>query len=298
LKFVIYLTLWDFEKGGYSLSSFLIVNIFACGYNNLMDKKYVLITGAASGIGYASAKKFAADGWFVFGLDINENGLQMLKSEIGDDFEYFVCDVSGVEQIADAITKIGEKTGGTLDTLVSNAGILIQKEFAESELTDYRRMIDINAFGMVNLIYASLPLLKNTARQSKRASIVLTSSSSAEVGVPLFAVYSATKGFIKNLTEGLSGEFKGYNIAVNDVMPHFTNTGMVADMHDTYRKQSTLTPEQIADVIFKASFGNKRHYRVGGATKMIHIANKLLPQSVVQKMVAKNIELKQAQSKE
>jgi short-subunit dehydrogenase len=262
-----------------------------------MDKKSVLITGAASGIGLATAKKFAANGCFVFGMDVNEKGLTALKDEIGENFDYFVCDVANEEQIANAVKKIGEKTDGKLDTLVSNAGILIQKQFAESSLQNYKKMIDINAFGMVNMVYASLPLLQNAAKSSKRASIVLTSSSSAEVGVPLFAVYSATKGFIKNLTEGLSGEFKKDNITVSDVMPHFTNTGMVKDMADTYKKQSTLTPEKIADVIFKAARCDKRHHRVGGPTKLIHIANKLLPQKIVQKMVANNVELKKAQAK-
>jgi short-subunit dehydrogenase len=239
-----------------------------------MDKKSVIITGAASGIGRATAIKFSKMGYFVGAFDVNIEGLISLQNEVGPSLVYFVCDVTSDESVKNAITQFTVLTEGSLDVLCSNAGILVQKPFIDGDLKMYKKMIDINDYGMVNVIYQALPYLKNT----KNSRIVITSSSSASFGMPLFSVYSATKLFLRGLTEALYNEFRAYKIHVSDVMPLFVKSGMTKDQNDArFVKASTQTPALISKYIYKAATkSKKRHHRIGFQVHLMNFLSRFL----------------------
>jgi len=248
-----------------------------------MDRKTVFITGAANGIGRATANKFAQRGWFIGAYDLDESGLKSLCEELGsENCIYKVMDVTSEESVDEAMTQFSEKTGGKMDVLVSNAGIIVQEPFENSSPRAYKKLIDVNAFGMVNVIFKSLPLLK----KSEGARIVITSSSSAMFGIPNFAVYGATKAFLKNLTEALSTELAKYKIEVSSIMPLFVKTQMMEKIEKKYSAE--LSPYDVADKIFYASTeGKKRHYLIGKNLRMMRFLNRVLPTKTYQKVLKK-----------
>lgn len=236
-----------------------------------MEKNTVLITGAASGIGRALAKKYIDLGWFVGMLDINEEPLEELAKEFGKkNCFYKACDITKEAALNLAIKEFGQVTKGKLDVLAANAGIIVQKPFEEGTQKAYKKLIEVNAFGTVNTIYAALPMLKETAN----ARVVITSSSSAIFGIPDFAVYSSTKGFLRNLTEALNIELEKHDIWVSDVMPLFVQTNMMNDIEDKY--QAELSPEEVAASIIKATKNTKIHNIVGKGMYKTYMASKLM----------------------
>lgn len=237
-----------------------------------MKKQSILITGASSGIGKALAIQYHNLGWFVGLLDINETALNELQTKFGAE-NCFVkqVDITNTKQLNDAVTEFATHTNNQLDVLAANAGIIVQKPFYNGSQKDYEKLIGVNAFGSVNTIYSALPLLKNTTG----ARIVITSSSSAMYGIPDFAVYSATKGFLRNLTEALNIELQKQDIWVSDVMPLFVQTNMMNDIEQKY--VASLTPEKVAQAIQKATKNKKIHNIVGKGMRNTYLAHKFLP---------------------
>ncbi len=217
-----------------------------------MDKKTVWISGAANGIGRATARLFSKKGYYVGLADINEAGLQQLQKELGvKNSHYMVCDVSDSASVEAAFASFAEKTGGKLDLLIENAGILAVSYFEETPIEKYRKMIDVNAFGYVNQAYYALPYLK----KAKNAHVILISSSASIWGIPFYSVYAGTKAFVKSLTESLRTEFSRFGITVNSVLPHMVKTAMEETQIQggAAPDQFKITPEMTAKVIWKAA---------------------------------------------
>ncbi len=187
-------------------------------------QKSIFITGAASGMGRAAAKLFADAGWFVGGFDVNEAGLGTLADELGhNQCMTGVLDVRDMAAFEAAVQAFGEKTGGTMDVMFNNAGIGETGKFEDVPYDRAMNVVDINLRGVINGVYASLPLLKNTPD----ALLFNNSSSSATYGMPGLAVYSATKHGVKGLTEALSIEFAEYDVRVADSLPGLINTPLL-----------------------------------------------------------------------
>jgi len=187
-------------------------------------QKSIFITGAASGMGRAAAKLFADAGWFVGGFDVNEAGLGTLADELGhNQCMTGVLDVRDIEAFKAAVADFGEKTGGKMDVMFNNAGIGETGKFEDVPYDRAMNVVDINLRGVINGVYASLPLLKNTPDSL----LFNNSSSSATYGMPGLAVYSATKHGVKGLTEALSIEFSDYGVRVADSLPGLINTPLL-----------------------------------------------------------------------
>ena len=185
------------------------------------DRRTLFVTGAASGMGRATAKLFAEQGWFVGAYDVDEAGLKSLGDETGGLVRRL--DVTDKVDYDAAVAEFGEATGGRMDMLYNNAGIGHSGWFEDVPYEDTRRLIDINFIGVVNGIYAALPLLKATPNSL----CFTTSSSSATYGMPRIAIYAATKFAIKGLTEALSVEFERHGVRVSDVLPGLIDTAIL-----------------------------------------------------------------------
>lgn len=252
-----------------------------------MEKQTILITGAGSGIGMALARKYNKLGWFVGMLDVNEKGLEELKAEFGEENCYAKkADITKEKDVNEAVKEFSDLTGGKLNVLSANAGIIVQKPFDEGTQKAYKKLIDVNAFGTVNTVYAALPMLKETPG----ARVVITSSSSAMFGIPDFAVYSSTKGFLRNLTEALNIEFEKHDIWVNDVMPLFVQTNMMNDIQDKYVAE--LTSDDVADAIEGATKNKKIHVLVGKGMKKMYFGKKLLSIKAFKNTIVKYLKYK------
>ncbi|AFT69197.1 Short chain dehydrogenase/reductase, putative [Alloalcanivorax dieselolei B5] len=237
--------------------------------------KSILITGAASGIGLATARHFHQHGWRVGLLDVNETALAGLARDL-DGAWFHPLDVTDAEACARAVSAFSGD--GALDALFNCAGILRMGRFEAISAEQHKRIIDINVTGLVNMSLAALPAL----RRADAPVVINMSSASALYGVPHLASYSASKFAVRGLTEALNIEWKRLGIRVVDVMPPFVKTPMVeeADYQAPVvsRLGVKLKAEDIAAKVWEAAAREVPvHNPVGGVFKMIKLLDKLLP---------------------
>jgi NAD(P)-dependent dehydrogenase (short-subunit alcohol dehydrogenase family) len=217
----------------------------------------IFITGAASGIGRATAELFASKGFFVGLYDVDQAGLDSLRLPSSCSGR---LDVTDLDAFKGAVEAFGVAGGGRMDVLFNCAGILRMGAFDQVSAQDAHKEIAINVGGVVNGIYASLPLLEETTGSI----IVNMSSASAIYGTPDHSVYSATKFAVRGLTEALELELRPRGIRVADVMPPYVATPMVHDqkikshMLETFGVETTA--EDVAAVVWKAAQGNRVHW--------------------------------------
>jgi NAD(P)-dependent dehydrogenase (short-subunit alcohol dehydrogenase family) len=194
----------------------------------MSDAKTIFITGAASGIGRASALRFAKGGWFVGLSDIDETGLARVADEIaglaGEGRSFVapldVTDRGGWDEALSAFVDAG---GDRLDALFNNAGIGAGGNFEEMDEALADKVVDINLQAVIDGIYAALPYLEKTPDSM----ILNNASATAVYGFPSIAVYSATKFGVRGLTESLDLEFEPKNIRVKSLMPWFIDTAIL-----------------------------------------------------------------------
>lgn len=217
------------------------------------DRKCIFITGAASGIGLATARLFAEKGWFIGGYDINENGLKELLTELGDEnCITAVLDVSDREQYTAAMNQFSSTTGGRLDLLFNNAGVGAPAMFHEQSFEELMRPININLVGTINGIHLGIDLLKAT----DNSLCLSTASASAIFGLPGLATYSATKHGIRGLTESLSIELEHLGVRVASVLPGVTDTPILGEegraAAATEGPFRLIPPTDVANVVWAA----------------------------------------------
>lgn len=247
------------------------------------SRRTVFITGAAAGIGRATALKFADSGYVVGAYDIDEDGLESLRAEIagrGGRARTGVLDVTAPDEWKDRLAEF-TSDDRRLDILVNNAGVLSSGRFQDIPTEVHRRMIDINVGGTVNGTLAAFEYLKETPG----AQVVNLCSASAIYGQPELATYSATKFAVRGLTEALDLEWRAHDIRVIDMWPLFVGTGMVRGMSigSTRSLGVRLNAEEVAGAIFDATRGRRRllpkvHYPVGRQAKVMSAAAQFSPQ--------------------
>lgn len=190
-----------------------------------MSTRFAFITGAASGMGRATARLLAAEGWFIGAVDLNLEGLQSLASELGTNQCFTsTLDVTDRAAYQQVLTRFAERSHGRLDLLYNNAGIGRGGLFEQVPFEEHLNVVQVNLVGVLNGIYSAQPYLANTPN----ALCFSTSSSSATFGMPGIAVYSATKHAVKGLTEALSVEFARWGVRVACVLPGLIDTPILA----------------------------------------------------------------------
>ncbi|ALN18962.1 SDR family oxidoreductase [Ectopseudomonas mendocina] len=222
----------------------------------------ILISGAASGIGAATARLFHARGWRVGLLDVDANALVALAAEL-DDAWHSRLDVVDAAAVQAALAEFCAHSGGQLRLLFNGAGILHTGAFADIELEQHTRLVEINVLGVLNLCHAAFPYLKATPE----AQVINMGSASALYGVPQLACYSASKFAIRGLTEALELEWREHGIRVGDLMPPFVDTPMVRSQAQRpavmHRLGVRLEAEQIAEAAWQQAQRNLVHRPVG-----------------------------------
>jgi NAD(P)-dependent dehydrogenase (short-subunit alcohol dehydrogenase family) len=176
-----------------------------------------IVTGGASGIGRATVERLAADGCRVAVLDLDVSSVNT-----GAGLLAIECDVSDNASVSRALT-IAEGDFGSLDIVVNNAGIGAQGTVEDNSEDEWRKVFEVNVFGMVRIARAALPSLRN----SKHGSIVNTCSVAADIGLPRRALYSATKGAVLALTRAMAADHLAEGIRVNCVNPGTADTPWV-----------------------------------------------------------------------
>ena len=226
-------------------------------------RKSIFITGAASGMGLATARRFAGEGWFVGGYDVNQVGLERLRDELGaENCIVRRLDVTDREDYRAAIEEFAAATDGRMDVLYNNAGIGRGGPFADQPWEDVLAVVQVNFVGVLTGIHLAIPLLKATPGSLG----FTTSSSSATYGMPMIAVYSATKHAVKGLTEALAIELKPYGIRVADVLPALIDTPILPEGAAAAAPKTgvfrAIPPSDVADTVWEAYHSDKLHWYV------------------------------------
>ena len=246
--------------------------------------KSVFITGAATGIGRATALLFAGRGYRVGGYDIDEAGLQLLAADIaavggvGVVGRLDVTDLCGVSQ---TLSDFVATAGGHLDVLINNAGILDTGPFEEIPVAHHHRAIDVNIKGVVNGLHSAFPYLKATPG----AVAVNLASASAIYGQAELANYSATKFYVRAITEALDLEWGSHDIRVIDMWPLYVHTAMTRGVKTgtTESLGIRLSAHDVAEDILAAVEHTRVprlrqvHYPVGNQAKVLALASRFSP---------------------
>ncbi|WP_339338338.1 SDR family NAD(P)-dependent oxidoreductase [uncultured Oceanicoccus sp.] len=232
--------------------------------------KRILITGAASGLGLALAKKYASEGWSVCIADIqDEEGIKIashLKGEYGNDCFFHHLDITNDAQWQELVGIISERWEG-LDALVNNAGVASTGDIDCLSMKDFQWTVDINLMGAVKGCHVCVPLLKES-----KGLLINVASMAGLLHMSGMSAYNVSKAGMVSLSEGLLSELDPYGVKVSVVCPAFFQSNLVKTMRsnnpDAAKKVARLhaegfTADSIAATVFEDSRKGK-HYILGG----------------------------------
>jgi len=225
-----------------------------------IEGKVVLITGASSGIGLATAREFAKAKSKVVLVARREAILKDIENEIKSNNGYAlaVCaDISDKYSVQSIIRNIRNKFG-RIDILINNAGIGINSAVSEIKIEDLRKVFEVNLFGPLYLIQEVLPLMI----EQKKALIVNILSLIARRTLPKAGGISASKAALMMLTDSLRMEIAIQNIKVINVYPGFTLTSfsqnILGEKSKGRGKKFAISPDRVGKAIIKAVKNEKR----------------------------------------
>jgi NADP-dependent 3-hydroxy acid dehydrogenase YdfG len=226
-----------------------------------------LVTGAASGIGAATAEHLAAAGAHVVLVARRADRLHALAEKIGA-----VAVPTDITRPAD-LTALRDRAGD-VDLLVNNAAVMLPYPLAEGRAAEWQHMLGLNLAALLQVTRAFLPGLLTAAADGRVADIVNVSSTGADVPTPAFAVYGATKAAVSHLSAALRAELSSTGLRVTDIKPggvdtellhHATHPGIRARLAAAPRQMRLLDADDVADAITYA-VTRPRHVCLSGLT--------------------------------
>ncbi len=276
----------------------------------------VVITGASTGIGWATAKLLLERGFRVFGSVRKQADADRLKSEFGANFTPLLFDVTDEAAVLAAAREVrAALSGETLAGLVNNAGIAVAGPVLELSADDFRRQMEVNVIGPVIATQAFGPLLgSDPSLTGPKGRIVMISSVAGKTGNPLTPAYAASKHAIEGLSESLRRELMLFGIDVIVVAPGAVKTPIWSKAEEVdisgYRNSPYLPalekvrafmlhlskiglpPETIAERIADAltAAHPKVRYSIT-PNPMRHLMTGLLPKRVVDRIIARRLGL-------
>jgi NAD(P)-dependent dehydrogenase (short-subunit alcohol dehydrogenase family) len=276
----------------------------------------VVVTGASTGIGWATAKLLLTSGFRVFGSVRKQADAERLGSEFGANFTPLLFDVTDEAAVLAAAREVRAALNGeTLAGLVNNAGIAVTGPVLELAADEFRRQMDVNVIGPVIATQAFGPLLGvDPSLKGPKGRIVMVSSVAGKNGNPLMSAYSASKHAIEGLSEGLRREMMLFGVDVIIIAPGAVKTPIWSKAEEVdisgysnspflpalekIRKlmlrlgENGLPPEKIAEAIVSALTSAKPKVRYSiTPDPMRHVITAVLPKRTVDRIVAKRLGL-------
>jgi NAD(P)-dependent dehydrogenase (short-subunit alcohol dehydrogenase family) len=276
----------------------------------------VVITGASTGIGWATSKLMLAQGYRVFGSVRRQADADRLKREFGVHFIPLLFDITDEAAVLSAAREVRSTLAGeTLFGLVNNAGIAVAGPVLELSADEFRRQMDVNLIGPIIATQAFGPLLgADQSLKGPPGRIIMVSSVAGRNGNPLVAAYSASKHAIEGLSEGLRREMMLFGIDVIIVAPGAVKTPIWSKAEEVdlsgYRNspffpalqqvrevmrqfnEAGLSAEKIAEIIIEAltAARPKVRYQIT-PDPMRHFITAMLPKRMVDRIIAKRLGL-------
>ncbi|RAV32001.1 SDR family oxidoreductase [Corynebacterium heidelbergense] len=241
--------------------------------------KSIFISGGAAGLGREVAIKFHKAGWTVGAYDVDQAGLAELNSRYPE-IHVGPLDVTDSAQWDRALEDFTSKTGGRLDVLDNNAGIIADGDITAQSPEQIAAQVNVNCTGLTLGARAAHKYLKSTPGSH----LVNMCSASAIYGQPHIAVYSASKFYVYGMTQALDLEWRKDDIRVVALMPLWAKTKLAdVDAASTKRLGVHITPQQVADKVWESVHPDgtrsklRRFYSVSTMDLVMRYAARLAP---------------------
>jgi short-subunit dehydrogenase len=260
----------------------------------LPEKPSVVVTGASSGIGEATAYRFARTGARLALLARREDRLKAAAERVralGGEAHVVPVNLADFESAASAIADAEEALGG-IDVLVNNAGFGLYAPLESVPRGDLERLFAVNVFGALACAQAVLPGM----RRRGRGAIINVSSIVGKRALPMTGAYGATKYALQGLSDALRVELRGTGVAVSVVCPGYTTSEFSDKVIDygaarARRRGGAMTSEEVADVIFRLARRPKRQVVLTGQGRLLVWLERFAP-GVADWVVARAIPVK------
>lgn len=257
-----------------------------------LTDRVVVITGAGSGIGRATAIRLSQEGCRLALSDIDESGLAETVRQLDKQSTKVtthivdVADEESMRAFADAVFDAHQH----VHIVVNNAGVALLGTLEENSLEDLHWLVDINFWGVVHGCKFFLPYL----RKEEEAHIINISSLAGLVGIPGLGVYSATKAAVRSWTESLASELRGTGVAVSSIHPGGIATSIVGnarvdgdmdreEMIDAFAERA-MGPEQVANKIVSVLRSGRLRGLVCRETHILAALLRIMP-AMTQRMI-------------
>jgi short-subunit dehydrogenase len=235
--------------------------------------KTIAITGAARGIGHATAKALLARGGRVV---IGDRDVAALESAVAGLSKFgqvsgYPLDVTDKESFATFLDKARTDGAGHVDVLINNAGVMPVGHFLEQTEQSIRSSIEVNVYGVLTGCQLVLPEMV----KRRSGHVINIASMAGMVAVPGQVVYAGTKFAVVGLSTAMADEFAPHGVEVTVILPTFTNTELIAGTKAT-GAQKPVEPEDIAAAIVKALDKPKTHVSVPAPLRFVGAATSML----------------------
>ncbi len=217
--------------------------------------KTAIVTGGASGLGFATATKFCKNNIKTYIIGIDETQTKEACKELGPYAIPVIFDLTNLEGIPAMIQNIAKE--GEINILVNNAGINMKKEFIDVTDEEFHRIIHLNVLSIFSVSREVVKVMKNNGG----GTIVNISSMASQYGIPKVIAYTASKGAIEAMTRAMAVDLAQYGVRVNCIAPGFIKTKMSdkAFSDEPARRDKVLSrtpmgilgkPSDIADAVY------------------------------------------------
>lgn len=274
-----------------------------------MSSPSILITGCSSGIGLAAATVLKQRGYHVFAAARKEDDVAQLKTQ---GLDAILLDVNNQASMTHALDYILQQTGGTLDALFNNAGMLQAGAVEDLSREMVRAQFETNVFGPMELIKLVLPIM----RKQGHGRIIQNSSILGVITFPYYGAYNASKFALEGFSLTLRQELRGTNIHVSIINPGPIHSKLRANAHDRYHQtlkqqanvheeayqhleatyfkpskqdQTIMNPPALVVEALIHALESKRprmHYFIGKPAKALAVLKRLLPEGLLETILS------------
>jgi short-subunit dehydrogenase len=269
----------------------------------MSHQRVVLITGASSGVGQATARLLSQNGYAVFGTSRNPASAEPIPN-----VEMLALDVRSDASVSSCVTAVVDQVG-RIDVLVNNAGYELAGALEETSLEETKDQFETNFFGVVRMVRAVLPPM----RQQRQGHIINVGSLSGVTSIPFMGIYSASKFALEGYTEALRMELEPFNIHVSLTQAGFLKTPMMDKRqvsavrlkeYDPWRQRAFSAirnqeergpgPQLAAETVLKiiSSKAPRLHYLIGPQARLVSSAKWFLPEGAYERAKMGNFGLR------
>ncbi len=249
-------------------------------------EKYVMVTGGAGGIGKALSEVYAKNGHNVVIVDINIQSIAKVKKELEEKYGIKVFPIEAnllQDEASQLIYDECNKENIFVEILVNNAGIGSSGDYATSDWSRQRSIVELNNLAMMHLIRLFLPeMIKNG-----NGKICNIASNAGFMPLAPQPIYGASKAFVISFSQALYEQYKKDGISVTCICPGPTKTAFFKNAGFDLKNLKGATPESVAEFAYKKTMAGKALASHGFSTKMMSVGSRLFPRVLVRSVAAK-----------